>query len=105
MIQFRNLTLARGARALIEGASLQLHPGQKIGLTGANGSGKSSLFALLRGELHAESGDLEIPPAWVIAHVAQETPALSDAALEFVLDGDVELRTHRTRHCRGGSQS
>jgi len=93
VIQFRNLTLARGARALIEGASLQLHPGQKIGLTGANGSGKSSLFALLLGELHQESGDLEIPPAWVIAHVAQETPALPDAALEFVLDGDAELRT------------
>jgi ATP-binding cassette, subfamily F, member 3 len=90
VIQFRNLTLARGARALFENASLQIHPGHKVALTGANGSGKSSLFALLRGELHQETGDLDIPPAWVVAHVAQETPALSDAALEFVLDGDAE---------------
>lgn len=93
MIQFRNLTLARGSKPLIEGASLQIHPGQKVALTGANGAGKSSLFALLRGELHQEAGDLDIPPAWVVAHVAQETPALSDPALEFVLDGDAELRT------------
>ena len=93
MIQFKNLSLTRGVKVLIEGASLQLHPGHKVGLTGANGVGKSSLFALLRGELHAESGDLEMPPHWVIAHVAQETPALSAAAIEFVLDGDVELRS------------
>ena len=93
MIQFKNLSLTRGVKVLIEGASFQLHPGHKVGLTGANGSGKSSLFALLLGELHAESGDLEMPPHWVIAHVAQETPALSDAAIEFVLDGDVELRS------------
>lgn len=93
MIQFKNLTLARGVKVLVEGASFQLHPGHKVGLTGANGAGKSSLFALLRGELHAESGDLDMPPHWVIAHVAQETPALADAAIEFVLDGDVELRS------------
>ena len=93
MIQFKNMTLARGVKVLVEGASFQLHPGHKVGLTGANGAGKSSLFALLRGELHAESGDLDMPPHWVIAHVAQETPALSDAAIEFVLDGDVELRS------------
>lgn len=92
MIQFKNMTLARGVKVLVEGASFQLHPGHKVGLTGANGAGKSSLFALLRGELHAESGDLDMPPHWVIAHVAQETPALSAAAIEFVLDGDVELR-------------
>ncbi len=92
MIQFRNLVLMRGVRVLFENASLQIHPGQKIGLTGANGTGKSSLFALLRGELHQEAGDLEIPPNWVIAHVAQDTPALPDSALSFVLDGDEELR-------------
>ena len=92
MIQFKNLSLARGARILVEGASLQLHPGHKVGLTGANGAGKSSLFALLRGELHAAAGDLEMPPQWVVAHVAQETPALEIAAIEFVLDGDAELR-------------
>src|SRR5450830_448163 len=93
MIQFKNLTLARGAKILVQGASFQLHPGHKVGLTGANGAGKSSIFAMLRGELHVESGDLDIPPHWVIAHVAQETPALNDAAIEFVLDGDVELRS------------
>ena len=76
MIQLKNLTLTRGVKILIEGASFQLHPGHKVGLTGANGAGKSSLFALLRGELHVESGDLDMPPQWVIAHVAQETPAL-----------------------------
>ena len=92
MIQFKNLTLTRHVKILIEQASFQLHPGHKVGLTGANGAGKSSLFTLLRGELHAEVGDLEIPPNWVIAHVAQETPALQQVALEFVLDGDVELR-------------
>ena len=93
MIQFKNLTLARGVKVLVEGASFQLHPGHKVGLTGANGAGKSSVFAMLRGELHTESGDLEMPPNWVIAHVAQETPALPDAAIEFVLDGDEELRS------------
>ncbi len=92
MIRFTQLTLARAAKTLIEQASLQIHPGQKIGLTGANGSGKSSLFALLRGELHAESGDLDLPDTWVIAHVSQDTPALQQPALEFTLDGDKRLR-------------
>ncbi len=92
MIQFRNLVLARGARRLIEDATLQIHPGWRVGLVGANGSGKSSLFALLRGELHADHGDCEVPAAWRIATVAQETPALQTAAIEYVLDGDAELR-------------
>ncbi|HAN56858.1 MAG TPA: ABC transporter ATP-binding protein, partial [Betaproteobacteria bacterium] len=92
MISLRQLTLTRAAKILIEGASVQIHPGQKVGLTGANGTGKSSLFALLLGELHAEAGDLTMPPDWVIAHVAQETPALDQAALEFALDGDKQLR-------------
>jgi len=92
LIQFRNLTLTRGVKVLLEAASFQLHPGHKVGLIGANGAGKSSLFALLRGELQPEVGDLEMPPNWVIAHVAQETPALDQPALEFTLDGDVELR-------------
>jgi ATP-binding cassette subfamily F protein 3 len=92
LIQFKNLTLKRGAKVLIEGASLQLHPGHKVGLTGANGAGKSSVFAMLRGELHPETGDCEMPPNWVVGHVAQDTPALPDAAIEFVLDGDAELR-------------
>ncbi|MDO9051487.1 MAG: ATP-binding cassette domain-containing protein [Methylotenera sp.] len=92
MIQFKQLTLTRGSKILIQDASLQLHPGHKVGLTGANGAGKSSLFSLLRGELHPEKGDLDMPASWVVAHVAQETPALAMPAIEFVLDGDAELR-------------
>jgi ATP-binding cassette, subfamily F, member 3 len=92
LIQFKNLSLTRGIKVLLQAATFQLHPGHKVGLIGANGAGKSSLFALLRGELQHESGDLEMPPNWVIAHVAQETPALGLAALAFTLDGDEELR-------------
>jgi ATP-binding cassette subfamily F protein 3 len=92
MILLRKLAFARAAKVLVTDASLQLHPGWKIGLTGANGCGKSSFFALLRGELHAEAGDLEFPATWRVGHVAQDTPALATAALDFVLDGDTELR-------------
>jgi ATP-binding cassette subfamily F protein 3 len=92
LIQFRNLTLSRGVRRLIEDASLQVHAGWRVGVVGANGSGKSSLFALLRGELQAETGDCEMPRDWRIASVAQETPPLPQPALQFVLDGDAELR-------------
>jgi ATP-binding cassette subfamily F protein 3 len=92
MIALRNATLARAGRPLVEGASFQIHAGWRVGLVGANGCGKSSLFALLAGELHAEGGDVELPAAWSIARVAQETPALPTPAIEFVLDGDIELR-------------
>jgi ATP-binding cassette subfamily F protein 3 len=93
VIQFRNLTLARGARVLIEDANLQIHAGWRVGLVGANGSGKSSLLALVCGELQAEQGQCEVPPAWRIGTVAQEMPALDDSAIDYVLDGDAELRT------------
>jgi ATP-binding cassette subfamily F protein 3 len=93
LILLRQLTLARGARHLIEEANLQVHDGWRVGLVGANGTGKSSLFALLRGELHAEAGDCEVPGHWRIASVSQETPALDQPAIDFVLDGDTELRT------------
>jgi ATP-binding cassette subfamily F protein 3 len=92
MLRISDVTLRRGARVLLEGASMNVHPGQKVGLVGPNGSGKSSLFALIRGELHADHGDVELPPRWVLAHVAQETPAVERPALEFVMDGDAELR-------------
>ena len=92
MIALRQVTFARVGRPLVIDASVQLHTGWKVGVVGANGCGKSSLFALLSGELHAESGDVELPASWHIARVAQETPALPDSALDFVLDGDVELR-------------
>jgi ATP-binding cassette subfamily F protein 3 len=92
MIRFSNLTLARGTKVLLEGADATLNPGDRIGLIGANGSGKSSLFALLRGELHADKGDADFPPNWRIAHVAQETPALDRAAVDYAIDGDFYLR-------------
>ena len=92
MIALRQVTFARAGRPLVVDASVQLHAGWRVGVVGANGSGKSSLFALLANELHAEAGDVELPPRWQIARVAQETPALPDSAIDFVLDGDAELR-------------
>jgi ATP-binding cassette subfamily F protein 3 len=92
MIVLRDLQLRRGIKVLFEGASLTFNRGQKIGVTGANGSGKSSLFALLLGEIHQDAGEFEIQPGLVLAHVAQETPATGQAAIEYVLDGDAELR-------------
>jgi len=92
LIQLRRLTLTRGVRRLIDDASVQIHAGWRVGVIGANGSGKTSLFALLRGELHSEAGDCEVPREWRIASVAQETPPLPQPAIEFVLDGDEELR-------------
>jgi ATP-binding cassette, subfamily F, member 3 len=93
VIRLSNLTLARGNKRLLEGAALTVHAGQKVGVIGANGAGKSSLFALLRGEIDADAGEVSLPPSWVVAHVAQETPAAATPALEFVLDGDAELRS------------
>ena len=92
MIRLSQVTLRRGAKPLLEGADLTLHAGDRTGLIGANGSGKTSLFALLRGELHADKGDAELPAHWRIAHVAQETPALDRPAVEYVIDGDTKLR-------------
>jgi ATP-binding cassette subfamily F protein 3 len=96
MLSLREVSLARGSRRLLTGAQAQLFPGHKAGLVGANGCGKSSLFALLRGEILPESGNVEIPGAWVVAHVAQETPALTCTAVDFVLDGDREYREIQT---------
>ncbi len=93
MLRLSDVTLRRGARVLLADASMNVHPAQKVGLVGPNGSGKSSLFALVRGELHADAGEVDMPPRWVLAHVAQETPAVERPALEFVMDGDEELRT------------
>ncbi|MFL6579971.1 MAG: ATP-binding cassette domain-containing protein [Burkholderiales bacterium] len=92
MIVLRALQLRRGVKLLFDDVSLTFNRGQKIGVTGANGTGKSSLFALLLGELHQDAGDLEIQPGLVVAHVAQETPSTSQLAIEYVLDGDAELR-------------
>ena len=92
MLRISSITLRRGVRVLLEDASMNVHPRQKVGLVGPNGSGKSSLFALIRSELHADAGDVSMPPRWVLSYVAQETPAVERPALEFVMDGDAELR-------------
>ena len=93
MIQLRGVTLLRGVKRLLDGASLAVHPGQKIGIIGGNGCGKSSLFRLLLNDLHPEAGDVSVPARWVVATVEQETEALDRVAIEFVIDGDAELRT------------
>ncbi|HJV87093.1 MAG TPA: ATP-binding cassette domain-containing protein [Noviherbaspirillum sp.] len=92
MIRFQQVSLTRGIKPLMENADLTLNPGEKIGLIGANGAGKSSLFALLRGELHADLGEVDFPAKWRMAYVAQETPALERPAIEYAIDGDVTLR-------------
>ncbi|MBK5912749.1 ATP-binding cassette domain-containing protein [Rhodocyclus purpureus] len=91
MISLRRLTFARAGEPLVTDASLQIGPGWKVGLTGANGCGKSSFLALFTGGLHAEAGDVDWPASWRVAHVAQDTPALPDPALDFVVAGDSEL--------------
>ena len=92
MIRLSNVTLRRGVKVLLEGADVALNPGEHAGLIGANGSGKSSLFSVLRGELHADKGEVDYPRTWRVAHVAQETPALDRPAVEYAIDGDASLR-------------
>lgn len=91
MIKLSQLSLRRGPRLLFESVSMMIHPGQRIGLTGANGTGKSSLFSLIKNDLHADVGALTFPDGWVVAHVAQETPAVTTPAVDYVLEGDSEL--------------
>ncbi|HEY0061386.1 MAG TPA: ATP-binding cassette domain-containing protein, partial [Telluria sp.] len=92
MIRFINVSLMRGTKPLLESVDLTLNPGDKIGLIGANGAGKSSLFAMLRNELHPDQGEIDFPAKWRMAYVAQETPPLDRAALDYAIDGDVTLR-------------
>jgi len=96
MIEIKNLTLQRGLKVLLEQAALSLAPGRRVGLIGKNGSGKSSLFSLLKGEITADKGDVSIPKHWKNAAVAQETPALDISALDYVLQGDGELQLFQT---------
>jgi ATP-binding cassette subfamily F protein 3 len=93
VLSARDLTLRRGPEPLIEQANFTVLRGDKVGITGANGSGKSSLFAAIRGELAADHGDIDLPAGLTIAHVEQEIAASTRAAIEFVLDGDCELRS------------
>jgi ATP-binding cassette subfamily F protein 3 len=92
VINLRNVTLRHGQHVLLQHVDWTIYPEQRIGLIGANGAGKTSLFKLLLGELHPDVGDLEVSNKLKFAHVAQETPAYHQSALDFVLDGDVALR-------------
>ncbi|EPF81705.1 ATP-binding cassette domain-containing protein [Acinetobacter rudis] len=90
MIQLEQLSIRRGGRVLFKDASMQLHPGWKIGLTGVNGAGKSTLFSALLGGIESDSGSLRRPAIWTVAHMAQEIEALDMKAIDFVLSGDEE---------------
>jgi len=92
MIRIQNVSLMRGTKPLLVDADLTLNPGDKIGLIGANGAGKSSLFGMLRNELHPDQGQIDFPAKWRMAYVAQETPPLDRCALDYAIDGDVGLR-------------
>src|SRR3954468_7658445 len=92
MIRFIQVSLMRGVKPLLEQVDVTLNPGDKIGLIGANGAGKSSLFAMMRGELHPDQGEIDFPLKWRVAYVAQETPPLERCALDYAIDGDVNLR-------------
>ncbi len=99
MITLKNITLMRGSKVVLQGASATLHPGEKIGLIGRNGAGKSSLFSLIAGRLQLDGGDIEIPPSWMApggwAEVAQDMPETDDSATDFVLQGDTRLMLAR----------
>jgi len=91
MITVKDVTLRRGVKVVLDTASVTLQPGEKVGLVGRNGAGKSSLFALLANRLHADSGDVDMPPRWRMAEVAQNMPETDDGATDFVLQGDLPL--------------
>lgn len=92
MITFKAVSLQRGTKVLLENANLIIHQGQRIGITGANGSGKSSLFQLILGGLHIDEGELAMPSDWKVSHMAQQVAASDSSAIEYVLDGDQRLR-------------
>ncbi|VFS65930.1 glutathione ABC transporter ATP-binding protein [Salmonella enterica subsp. diarizonae] len=88
MIVFSSLQIRRGVRVLLDNASATINPGQKVGLVGKNGCGKSTLLALLKNEISADAGSFTLPGTWQLAWVNQETPALPQPAIEYVIDGD-----------------
>ncbi|MBL8338201.1 MAG: ATP-binding cassette domain-containing protein [Rhodoferax sp.] len=91
MITLKNVTLRRGAKVLLDNASVTLNPGEKVGLVGRNGAGKSSLFALLDGSLHEDSGEFSVPAQWRMGQVAQDMPETDLGATDFVIQGDTRL--------------
>ncbi|MGF1789203.1 ABC transporter ATP-binding protein [Photobacterium profundum] len=92
MITFSDMQLLRGGKVLLDNATATIHPGDKVGLVGKNGCGKSTLFALLKNELSLDAGNCQFPSNWELAWVAQETPALERNAIDYVIDGDREYR-------------
>src|SRR5476649_1008557 len=92
MLNFTDVAIRRGPRLLFAGATFSLFRGEKVGITGENGSGKSSLLSLVRGDLQPDAGNFDMPSQLQIAHVSQELLATDRQAIEFVLDGDAELR-------------
>ena len=96
MIELKNLTLQRGSKLLLDKANLTVSLQRRVGLVGRNGTGKSSLFALIKGEIAQDGGDVLLPAHWKLASVAQETPALDISALDYVLQGDGELQLFQT---------
>ena len=92
MLALSNIAVRRGRKVLIEGASFQIHAGQRMGVIGANGCGKSSLFAMFLGELEPDDGELVLDERYELAHVAQESPRGNGSAVDYVMDGDRELR-------------
>ena len=91
MITLKNVTLRRGAKVLLDNASVTLNPGEKVGLVGRNGAGKSSMFALLDGSLHEDAGDYSVPAQWRMGQVSQDMPETDQGATDFVIDGDTRL--------------
>jgi ATP-binding cassette subfamily F protein 3 len=91
MISVRNVTLRRGVNVVLDSASVTFTPGEKIGLVGRNGAGKTSFFGLLNGTLHEDGGEFSIPAAWKMGQVAQEMPETEQSATDFVIEGDTVL--------------
>ena len=96
MITLKNVVLRRGAKVILDSASVTLNPGENIGLVGRNGAGKSSLFAMLNGTLHEDGGEFFIPTQWRMAQVAQDMPETEQSATSYVIEGDVVLLAAQT---------
>ena len=92
MLSFNDVACRRDGKLLFSQISCVIHAGQKVGLTGANGCGKSSLFAMIQGHLEPDTGSITRPQNVGITHVAQEMPNSDSSALDYVVDGDQMLR-------------
>lgn len=98
MIRANSLSLRRGSKPLLENTSFTINSNERIGIVGRNGAGKSSLFALILGQIDQETGDISIPKEWRIAHVRQDVLLGNQSATEFVIDGDINLRNLQSEY-------